>query len=98
MLPTGPLLCMLDCKVLRKDVSELVSVVPPKVDIKLEKLDCNALTAEDVLDALVALALTELTELTELAVDDVLVTDELELDAADGELSCAMRSLSSVDN
>ena len=99
MLPTGPLLCILDCKVLRKDVSELGSVVPPKVDIKLEKLDCRDVSADELAEVLVVLAvlvLTVLIELTESAADGAFVTDEVAL--AGAALSCAMRLLSSVEN
>ena len=99
MPPTGPLLCILDCKVLRKDVSELGSVVPPKVDIKLEKLDCSDVSADELAEVLVVLAvlvLTELIELTESAADGAFVTDEDAL--AEAALSCAMRLLSSVEN
>ena len=99
MLPTGPLLCILDCKVLRKDVSELGSVVPPKVDIKLEKLDCSDVSADELAEVLVVLAvlvLTVLIELTESAADGAFVTDEVAL--AGAALSCAMRLLSSEEN
>lgn len=99
MPPTGPLLCILDCKVLRKDVSELGSVVPPKVDIKFEKLDCSDVRADELPDVLVVLAagvLTELIELTESAADGEFVTDEVAL--FEVALSCEMRLLSSVEN
>jgi hypothetical protein len=98
-LPTGPLLCILDCKVLRKDVSELGSVVPPKVDIKLEKLDCNDVRADElpeVLVVLTVLVLTELIEFTESVADGAFDTDEVTL--FDVALSCEMRLLSSVEN
>ena len=98
-LPTGPLLCILDCKVLRKDVNALGSVVPPKVDIKLEKLDCSDVSADELAEVLVVLAvlvLIELIELTESAADGAFVTDEVEL--AEAALSCEMRLLSSVEN
>jgi hypothetical protein len=99
MPPTGPLLCILDCKVLRKDVSELGSVVPPKVDIKLEKLVCSDVSVDELAEVLVVLpvlVLTELIELTESAADGAFVTDEVAL--AGAALSCAMRLLSSVEN
>ena len=99
MPPTGPLLCILDCKVLRKDVSELGSVVPPKVDIKLEKLVCSDVSVDELAEVLVVLpvlVLTELIELTESAADGAFVTDEVAL--AEAALSCAMRLLSSVEN
>jgi len=98
-LPTGPLLCILDCKVLRKDVSELGSVVPPKVDIKFEKLDCSDVSADELAEVLVVLAvlvLIELIELTESAADGAFVTDEVAL--FDVALSCEMRLLNSVEN
>jgi hypothetical protein len=99
MLPTVPLLCILDCKVLRKDVSELGVVVPPKVDIKLEKLACSDVSVDELAEVLVVLpvlVLTELIELTESAADGAFVTDEVAL--AEAALSCAMRLLSSVEN
>jgi len=99
MLPTGPLLCILDCKVLRKDVSELGSVVPPTVDIKLEKLDCSDVSADELAEVLVVLAvlvLIGLIELTESAADGAFVTDAVAL--FDVALSCEMRLLNSVEN
>jgi len=93
------LLCILDCKVLRKDVNALGLVVPPKVDIKLEKLDCSDVSADELAEVLVVLAvlvLIELIELTESAADGAFVTDEVEL--AEAALSCEMRLLNSVEN
>jgi hypothetical protein len=93
------LLCILDCKVLRKDVNALGLVVPPKVDIKLEKLDCSDVSADELAEVLVVLAvlvLTELIQLTESAADGAFVTDEVAL--FDAALSCEMRLLSSVEN
>ena len=74
-------------------------VVPPKVDIKLEKLDCSDVSADELAEVLVVLAvlvLTELIQLTESAADGAFVTDEVAL--FDAALSCEMRLLSSVEN